>query len=358
MKRKKKYIPLRDRGLFDTEDRLQSLDAVGDPLDNLNRIMDWSVFTPVLDRIPVREPKGPGGRPAFEPGFMFRILVLQSLYNLSDAQTQYQILDRRSFHRFLGITDADTVPDQNTIRLFRETLTGAGLLSMLFDGFRQRLESRGFITRKGQIVDATFVEVPRQRNTPEENAAIKRGEVPVDLEKDPNRLSHKDMDARWAKKNNDTYYGYKNHVNVDLESKLIIAAAVTDASVHDSQALDAVTSAGDGPTFMDSAYTGAACAEVLEKKQIKGYINEKGARGKPLSEDGKLANRLRSKFRSRVEHVFAFMENSMGALYRRSIGMKRAQAGIMLANLVYNICRTEQIMRLRLMGNATPAGLL
>lgn len=357
MKRKKKYIPLRDRGLPDTDKRMRSLDSFGDPLNNLNKIMDWSLFTPVLDRIPRAEPKGPGGRPAFEPGFMFKILVLQSLYNLSDARTQYQILDRRSFHRFLGITDDDTVPDQNTIRQFRETLTAAGLLGVLFEEFRQRLESRGFITRRGQIVDASFVEVPRQRNTREENAIIKKGEVPPELEKSPKRLSHKDMDARWTQKNNVSYYGYKNHVNVDLESKLIIAATVTDASVHDSQALDAVTAEGDGPTFMDSAYTGPACAGVLEKKKIKGYINEKGARGRPLPEESKLSNRLRSKFRSRVEHVFAFMENSMNAFYRRGIGRKRTEAGIMLANLVYNMCRVEQILRLRIMGTATPGSL-
>ena len=117
--------------------------------------MEWEIFMPVLARIPAAEAKGPGGRPAFHPMFMFKVLVLQSLYGLSDEQTQYQILDRRSFHDFLDITEANTVPDQNTIREFREKLTQAQLHDELFAAYAKRLEERGFITRKGNIVDAS-----------------------------------------------------------------------------------------------------------------------------------------------------------------------------------------------------------
>jgi IS5 family transposase len=357
MKRKKKYVGPRERGLFDVQDRVSLIDAMGDPLDNLNKIVDWSVFAPVLERIPVAVPKGPGGRPGFKPDLMFKILVLQSLYTLSDEQTQFQILDRRSFHRFLDLTDADVVPDQNTIRMFRETLVKANLLEALFESFRQRLEAQGFITRKGQIVDASFVEVPRQRNRRKENETIKKGEVPEGWAENPKRLMHKDLDARWTKKHDVAYFGYKNHANVDLESKLIIRAVVTDASVHDSQALDAVTHKGDGPTFLDSAYTGPACEEVLKSKDIKAYIIEKGARNRPLTAVQQEANRAKSKFRSRVEHVFGFMTVSMKAMYRRGIGFARIRAGVILGNLVYNLCRVEQIMRLNIMGAITPAAI-
>ena len=112
-------------GFFDKSDRLNQVQSMGDVLNRINSIMDWEIFMPVLERIPAPEAKGPGGRPAFHPMFMFKVLVLQSLYGLSDEQTQYQILDRRSFHDFLDITEADTVPDQNTIREFREKLTRA-----------------------------------------------------------------------------------------------------------------------------------------------------------------------------------------------------------------------------------------
>ena len=149
--------------------------------------MDWEIFMPVLERIPVAEAKGPGGRPGFHPMFMFKVLVLQSLFGLSDEQTQYQILDRRSFHDFLDITEANTVPDQNTIREFREKLTRAQLHDELFAAYAGRFEEKGFITRKGNIVDASFVEFPRQRNRGEENEIIKNGELPDGWEDDSKR---------------------------------------------------------------------------------------------------------------------------------------------------------------------------
>ena len=357
MKRGKTYLKPAENGLFDSIDRLARIDAMGDPLINLNNMMDWEIFTPVLARLPQPEPKGPGGRPGFHPHFMFKILVLQSVYGLADEQTQFQILDRRSFHRFLGITAADPVPDQNTIREFREKLVRAQLFNALFTAFRERLESRGFITRKGQIVDASFVEVPRQRNRRAENGVIKQGGIPDGWKEDPKRLSHKDLDARWTQKNHVSYYGYKNHINMDEASKLIIRSAVTDAAVHDSQALDEVTERGDGPTFLDAGYVGPACAAVLAAKGIEAHICAKGARNRPLTYQQKRSNRKKSRRRSRVEHGFGFMTGSMKAMFRRAVGIVRNRAGIIFTNLVYNLCRVEQIIRLKTMGRKTPAAL-
>ena len=357
VKRKKTYLKPAENGLFDSIERLARIDAMGDPPINLNNIMDWGIFTPVLAQLPQSEPKGPGGRPGFHPHFMFKILVLQSVYGLADEQTQFQILDRRSFHRFLGITAADPVPDQNTIREFREKLVRAQLFDALFTAFRERLESGGFITRKGQIVDASFVEVPRQRNRRAENGAIKQGEVPGGWKDDPKRLRHKDLDARWTQKNHVSYYGYKNHINRDEASKLIIRSAVTDAAGHDSQALDAVTAPGDGPTFLDAGYVGPACEAVLAAKGIEGHICAKGARNRPLTYQQKRSNRKKARRRGRVEHGFGFMTGSMNAMFRRAVGIVRNRAGIIFTNLVYNLCRVEQIIRLKTMGGKTPAAL-
>lgn len=349
-----KYIQKAERGLFDTIERMSQIDQMKDSLANLNAVMNWHIFQPILENIPKEEPKGPGGRPAFEPLFMFKILVLQSLYGLADEQTQFQILDRRSFHRFLDISEADRVPDQNTIREFREKLTHAKLFETLFATFNDYLTTRGFITRKGNIVDASFVQVPRQRNKVGENEAIKQGLVPKGWENDAKRLSHKDIDARWAKKNHEVFYGYKNHVNVDLESKLITRCAVTDASVHDSQMLDELTQSGDAETWLDAGYTGEACETVLAKKSISAQICAKGSRGKKLSKSAKRANRRKSKTRARVEHVFGFMTMSMNAMRKRFVGKIRNEASILFSNLVYNMARVEQIIRLKLLGRATP----
>jgi IS5 family transposase len=339
MKTHRGYIQPAALGLFDAQQRLEQIRGMGDPLAALDTVMDWAIFIPVLDRIPRAEPKAPGGRPAYAPLLMFKILVLQSLYGLSDEQAQFQILDRRSFHQFLGLSEADLVPDQNTIREFREKLTQAELFSELFAAFNARLTDQGFITRKGQIIDASFVEVPRQRNRRLENAAIKRGEVPAGWEQDAKRLAHKDLDARWTKKNEQNYYGYKDHVVADLASKLIVRAEVTPA---------------DPETWADSAYTGANCEAILAAKGIVAHVCEKGTRGHALTKGQQRSNRAKSRKRVRVEHIFGFMTGSMRAMFQRCIGYARNRAGILLANLVYNMARTEQIIRLQLLGRKTP----
>jgi IS5 family transposase len=170
---------------------------------------------------------------------MFKILILQRYYNLSDEQTEYQINDRMSFMRFLDLTIADDIPDSRTIWKFTEQITDLELTEPLFKRFEEELVKLNLIVNEGKIIDASFVEAPRQRNSKEENARIKKeGAAPKQWEESPEKLAQKDVDARWTKKNNQTYYGYKNHTKVDSESKLISNYLVTDASVHDSQALD------------------------------------------------------------------------------------------------------------------------
>jgi transposase, IS5 family len=140
--------------------------------------------------------------------------VLASLYNLSDESLEYQVRDRLSFMRFLGLALHDPVPDATTIWLFREELVKAGKIDELFGLFRQHLEARGFNAnaRGGQIIDASIVEAPRQRNTREENDEIKAGTIPQGWDRKPARNRQKDKDARWTKKHGRSYFGNKNHV--------------------------------------------------------------------------------------------------------------------------------------------------
>lgn len=162
-------------------------------------------------------------------------------------------------------------------------MTKAELFAQLFAAFNPRLTDQGFIPRQGQIVDASFVAVPLQRNRRAENEAIKGGELPAGWEKDERRLAHKDLDARWPQKSAVNFYGYKDHVVADLESKLIVRAEVTATSQHDSQALDSLTCPGDPETWADSAYTGQNCQAILEGKGIAAHLCEKGTRGQDLT---------------------------------------------------------------------------
>jgi IS5 family transposase len=277
---------------------------------------------------------------------MFKILILQRYYNLSDEQTEYQINDRMSFMRFLDLTIADDIPDSRTIWKFTEQITDLELTEPLFKRFEEELVKLNLIVNEGKIIDASFVEAPRQRNSKEENARIKKeGAAPKQWEESPEKLAQKDVDARWTKKNNQTYYGYKNHTKVDSESKLISNYLVTDASVHDSQALDQLLEEKDKgeQLYADSAYTGQE--EILEKYQVKDQIHEKGARNRPLTDDQKKNNKIKSKTRARVEHIFGFMENSMGSMYFRKVGRKRAETVIGLMNLTYNMFRKVQLQQ-------------
>lgn len=335
------------RGFFDEQDRLEKLSRQGDPLEKLNAAVDWEMFRSQLRKCFKKEPKGPGGRPPYDYVMMFKVLILQRLYNLSDEQMQYQILDRLSFQRFLGQGLYSDVPDEKTIWLFREVLTNRGMIEKLFDRYKAHLEKKGLITNSGNIIDASFVEVPRQRNSREENATIKEGKIPEDWEDDPAKLRQKDTDARWTKKNEETYYGYKDHVKVDTDSKLIKTYAVTDASVHDSQVVAALLEKQDADTevYADSAYRSTQIEKTLEKRRVRSRIHEKAHRNRPLTKAQIRSNRAKSRIRARVEHVFAQITKSMNGFHIRSIGILRARSTIGLINLAYNILRSAYLQR-------------
>ena len=287
-------------------------------------------------------------RKPYDAILKFKIVVLQSLYNLSDEQTEFMIRDRLSFMRFLDLRLEDTVPDATTLWLFREALVEAKLIDTLFDRFGQHLAAKGYIARGGQIVDATIVSAPKQRNTREENNTVKNGDTPEDWEKKPAKNRQKDKDARWTKKHGKSFYGYKNHVDVDKAHKLIRKWDATDASPHDSQKLDDVLDPTNTSkeVWADSAYRSAEIEQRLKEKGYRSRIHRRAARNRPLSQTQEAANTVRSKVRARVEHVFGHQENSMGRKIVRTIGMARARFKIGMMNLGYNIRRLVQLERL------------
>ena len=331
-------------GFFDMERRYEKLGQTRDFLKRINTIVDWEAFRPLLDASLKRSDRKAGGRPPHDAVLMFRILVLQALYNLSDEQTEYQILDRLSFMEFLGIAVHEVVPDARTIWAFREALIAAEAVEKLFHQFDAMLAVAGFAASGGQIVDATFVEVPRSRNTREENKTIKKGSVPVQWSE--KKIAHKDVDARWTKKNNVSYFGFKNHANIDRKHKLIRRYNVTDASVHDSQELDKVLDNKLGKdVWADSAYRSEAQEIRLSEAGFTSHVHERAYRGKPLSEVQKAANTEKSRVRARGEHVFGHIANSMNGCYVRTIGIARAKAKIGMECLAYNISRFTFLMR-------------
>ena len=335
-------------GFYDLADRYAGLDAKADPLVKLNAVVPWDDFRVRLDKVwrrPPEERKSRAGRKPRDTVVMFKAIVLCALYNLSDEQFEYQLRDRLSFMRFLGLGLEDPAPDATTVWLYREQLVRAGVVDELFEVFDTHLKAQGWLAMGGQMIDASIVPVPRQRNTRDENAAIKAGETPEGWDDTPARARQKDTDARWTRKHGKSHYGYKNHVNVDRRHKLIRRYKVTDASVHDSQVLDDVldddNTASD--VWADSAYRSAEIEGKLEERGLKSRIHRKAHRNRPLTEREKQGNRTRSTVRARVEHVFGAQSNDMGGTLLRCIGIARARARIGLKNLAYNMRRVVQL---------------
>lgn len=346
------YKSTGNKGLFDQEEQLEKLSSIGNPLEMISKTIDFEMFRPILeDALLNKNKKNNAGAKPFDVVMMFKILILQRYYGLFDKQIEYQIIDRASFKQFLGLESGDKIPDEKTVWAFRETLTNKRLVEKLFDQFHDFLETQGLIMNEGKMIDASFTVAPRQRNTREENKKIKNKEGDDLWDDQPHKKKHKDIDARWTKKNGETFYGYKNHAKVDTKSKFIDKYAVTDASVHDSQVLDKLLEEEDKGQDLnaDSAYTGEDQEKVISKYEMNNKVNEKGYRNKPLTEEQKANNREKSKTRARVEHVFGFMEQSMNGLFLRSVGIVRASGLIGLINLTYNLFRYEQVVRLNIL---------
>jgi IS5 family transposase len=350
-------------GLFDIDERLKRLEGLGDPLLGFARVVDFEIFRPELEKALAYANGTEGGRPPLDCVMMFKVLVVQAANNLSDDRTEFLVNDRLSFMRFLGLTLADKAPDAKTIWAFRERLTRAGAIENLFKRFDDHVKASGYLATSGQIVDASLIAAPKQRNTQEEKRAIKEGRIPGGWNDKPAKLRQKDRDARWtvkfskAKPKEDgmrperdlaiPHFGYKNHVSIDRGGGLIRRWLVTDASTYDGARLregliDKQNTASG--VWADTAYRSAANERFLEKNGFRSFIHRKKPKGRPMSAATAKANALKSKVRAAIEHVFADQKDRMD-LFIRTIGLARARVKIGMANLVYNFRRLGHLQR-------------
>lgn len=328
---------------FDESNRLEKLTELGDTLEQLNAIVNWHIFTPVLSQSITRIDSGKGGRPPLDNLLMFKVLVIKRLYNLSFDQTEYQINDRISFMRFLGFGIGDRVPDAKTIWLYEDLLSKSEAGKRIFDLFFEAIAAKGYITRAGSIVDASFVEAPKRRNTKEQRESLKNGEIPVewrDTER-PQKLMQRDTDATWTVKGNEAHFGYKDNVKVDLDSKLITDFRVTTASTNDAKAAEGIFNEQDNVAYGDSIYPNIELPEG-----VTNMICEKGNRNHPLTEEQRQSNHLKAKKRCRVEHVFAGMVQMVGGTTVRCKNISRATFNISMLNLLYNMRRVVSLNRM------------
>jgi IS5 family transposase len=328
--------------MYGADVQLERLSKLGDPLERLNSAINWELFRTLIKKRVRQADYSKGGRPPKDEIMMFKITLLQDWNNISDASAEYLINDRLSFQRFLGMELGEKAPDEKTIWLFKEQLGKDGMRE-LFDYFNDILRTCGVIKHEGTLLDATFVEAPRQRNTREQNKVIKEGGIPEEWQEpeNVNKLEQKDTDARWAKKGNETFYGYKDHAKVDKISKIITNFTVTSANVHDVNAFEGLIDITDKEAWLDAGYASAEHVARIKERypDIILHICEKGTKKNPLTEEQKQSNSEKSRVRCRVEHVFGYITRFMGGITIRTIGMVRAEREICGMNLAYNLKR-------------------
>ena len=347
---------MRQAGLFGLSDQLKRLSDCGDPLETMGRVVDFEVFRPVLEKALAYGDGARGGRPPYDPVAMFKVLILAAQNTVSDARMEFLIRDRLSWLRFLGFDLGAVTPDENTIRLFREKLTRAGALDVLFAAFDRHLRERGYLPMGGQIVDATLVAAPKQRNTAVEKEAIKAGKSAAEIWPDqPAKAAQKDTDARWTLKFAKgrllpggkpgidiaiPSFGYKSSIAICRRYGFIRRGKVTDGARFDGRMLrDVVTNDNTASNvWADTAYRSRSNEAWLRSIGRVSHVHRKKPKGKPMPARTARANAARSTVRARIEHVFARQKDQM-ALFIRTIGLARAETKITLANLAYNIDR-------------------
>jgi transposase, IS5 family len=291
--------------------------------DRLERVateVKWYRFEKLLRRL---EPEG-AGRPPYDPLIMFKALLLQQWYALSDAGLEEALNDRVSFRRFLGLSLEADAPDHTTLCRFRNRLVEAGLMEKLFAEFDRQIEGRGFVLKQGTMVDATLVEAARSR--PPHGAED----------------SAHDPDARFAKKAGEpgTHYGYKAHVGVDQGTRLIRSALLTPANVNETVVADTLIRGDERAVYADKAYAKAARRAKLKAAGIKDRIMHKTwGGGPPLTRWQQRRNALIAPIRAGVETVFAVLKRRMGYHTVRYLGLVKNQAHLHLLALAYNMRR-------------------
>ena len=309
--------------LFADQEREAKLNKLGDALRVMEQHVDFAALADEVDRAAPRPSRERGGRPPFPTEMMVRILLIQQMFNLSDEQMEFQLLDRLSFQRFVGLRASSQIPDRTTVWTFKERLIKAGASESIFDAVNQQLSRHGYIARGGQMIDASIVQAPRQSMSKEEKELVGEGAMPIKWS--PAKRRQKDMDARWTKKHGKSYYGYKVSANADNRYKLVRKIIVSTASEHDTLHFEGVLD----PTntnrdiLADKGYVYGEREARLNQQGWRMRIQRKGSKDKPISETQKRRNTRIAKTRARVEHVFAGLAQ-LGGKSLRSIGLARA----------------------------------
>lgn len=301
-------------------------------LQKIDKLVNWQALVEIVKRID-KSNTSKGGRKPLPFEWKVKMLFLQYAYNLSDPELEDQLIDRLSFQRFVGINLDEEIPDFTTLWRFKEALVKQKLMDRLFSSINRQLELHGLILKKGTIADATIIESetkPLSKN--------KRKE----LEQKPS--SQVDTDARSTEKGEKKYFGYKGHIGVDVESKLIRKRKFTSANVHDSRVLEDLLSGDEQSIWADKAYPDDKQKRAARTLGIYYGILDKARRGRTLSNKQKKKNKQKSSVRAAVEHPFAFMKSKLNMQLAGAKTIGRNALRFDMNCIIYNVLRADFLL--------------
>jgi IS5 family transposase len=316
-------------------------------LDGVAAMINWSRIEKLLKRELGRSnviTAGAKGYPAIQ---MFKILLLQQWYGLSDQDTEFAMRDRISFVCFAGLSLEESVPDHTTICRFRNLLVEKKLLEALLDEVNLQMEKQGKLVKKGVAVDASIISsAARPRKQVDIEAVVcdrEESESPC-AEKTKLSVSYShDSDAAWTKKGKEYHYGYKGHTSVDVDSGLVLAAHATPANHSDTCELEPLVKKSRLPAksrvYADKGYTSAKNRKVLKENKCKDGIMNRAYRNKPLTERERQRNKLISKKRFIVERVFGTLKKHYDMARASYLSTAKVQGELLLSSLAYNLKR-------------------
>jgi IS5 family transposase len=282
-------------------------------LQKIDGQMNWQPFEKLLE--PLYHPNL--GRPSHPPLVMFKALLLQQWYGVSDPGLEEAICDRLSFQRFLGLSLQDPVPDETRICRFRNMLAQAGLGEPLFSLLEEQLDAKGLLVRRGSLIDATLVKA--QPHAP------RKGEASPDLEAD------------WTRRGKDGHFGYKMHLTVDQGSDLLRRLALTPASTSESRLFEEMVIGDEAAVFADGAYTKDARKAALRGRGVFCGIINRPWRYRAITAQQKKRNKFFSGVRRAVERVIGTLKCRYGLERCRYIGRVRNHNHLWFKGICYNL---------------------
>ncbi|HEX4303950.1 MAG TPA: IS5 family transposase [Rhizomicrobium sp.] len=312
--------------------------AVGsnEVLERIAVLVDWVPVEAVLHDLR----SGPMGAPGYPSLVMFKALLLQRWYALSDPALEEALKDRLSFRRFIGVALSDPIPDHSTLWRFREAL-GDGRSAAVFAQIGRQIEASGFVLKQGTLIDASLV--PAAINPPPRP----KGDLPPDADgRAASKLvkSEHDPDAAWTKKNGKRYFGYKLHAAMDQTSRIIRGLVVTPANVNDTTVADALICGDEAIVYADKAYDSHTRSERLAELGIANGIMRRPNKWSKLGAADVARNQRLAKKRGAIEPLFSLFKNVYGLARARYRSLRRNAAAFTLAALAMNLKRWARHM--------------